>query len=93
LSLIKWRAFEKVTVGKTKDGEIKEVVRLETKLTSLREFMLFAAPKIRKFVMQNFVAQWQDAYFLLSKKKLEPNEILSLIDFAKNYFFKHHNEI
>jgi hypothetical protein len=46
LSLVKWRAFEKVIAGKTKDGEIKEVVHLETKLISPRKFMLFAAPKI-----------------------------------------------
>ncbi len=47
LSLVEWGTFEKVTIGKTKDGGIKEVVCLETKLiTSLRKFLLFPTLKI-----------------------------------------------
>jgi len=43
--------------------------------------------------MHNFVVQWQDVQFRLCKEKLELDEVFSLIDFAKNYFFKHQNEI
>lgn len=94
LSLVEWGTFEKVTIGKMKDGGIKEVVYLETKfITSLREFLLFPTLKIWEFVMHNFVVQWQDTHFRLCNETLELDEVLSLIDFAKNYSFKHQNEI
>jgi hypothetical protein len=43
--------------------------------------------------MHNFVAQWQEDQFKLCKKKLEEDEVLSLINFAENYSFKHQNEV
>jgi hypothetical protein len=30
---------------------------------------------------------------IVQKEKLEPDEVLSLIDFAKKYSFKHQNEV
>jgi hypothetical protein len=57
-SLVKQRAFKKILTGKTKEGEVKEVVRLENKLTRPKELLFYAALKIQKFVMHNFVAQW-----------------------------------
>jgi hypothetical protein len=65
-SLVEWRAFEKISFGKIKEGEVKEVFRLENKLTKPREFLFYATPKIQKFVMHNFVAQWQDYQFRLT---------------------------
>jgi hypothetical protein len=41
-SLVEW----KVLVGKTKEGEVKEVVCLENKLTRPREFLFYATPNI-----------------------------------------------
>jgi len=45
-SLIKWKAFEKVSTRKIKEGEPKEVVCLKPKLTSSLEFILYVVPKI-----------------------------------------------
>ena len=68
LALVAWRRFEKVLAGKTKKGEDKFVTRLERKMSSPREFLIYAAPKIQKFIMHNFVAQWQDRQFRLVRK-------------------------
>jgi hypothetical protein len=54
------KAFEKVLTRKTKQGELKEKVHLEAKLISPWDFILYVAPKIKKFVKHNFVAQWHD---------------------------------
>lgn len=88
-SLVEWKAW----VGETKEGELKEVVCLENKLTRPREFLFYVIPKIHKFFMHNFVAQWQEYQFKLCKKKLEEDEVWSLINFAENYSFKHQNEV
>jgi hypothetical protein len=70
-----------------KKGDDKEVVRLKNKLTRLKEFLFYVTSKIQKFVMHNFVAQWQEYQYKLCKKKLEEDEILSSINFVENYSF------
>jgi hypothetical protein len=66
---------------------------LETKLTSPREFLAYVTPKFTKFVLHNHVAKWQDIAYKVSIEKLKVGEILSLIDFVKNYSFKEQNEV
>ena len=92
-TLVAWRRFQKVPAGKTKKGEDKVVTRLERIMSSPREFLIYAAPKIQKFIMHNFVAQWQDRQFKISKENLKEDEIMSLIDFSENYSFKSQNEV
>ena len=53
-ALVAWRRFAKVLAGKTKKGEDQFVTRLES---------FYAAPKIQKFIMHNFVALSQDRQF------------------------------
>jgi len=50
-------------------------------------------PKLKEFVLHNFIAQWQEKEYKCSLSMFKNNECLSLIDFAKNYFFKGQNEI
>ena len=90
---VAWRCFEKVITGKTRDGKTKEVIRLENKLTSPRQFLQYAAPKLKEFVMHNFVASWQDKEYKWCLQNIREGEMVSLIDFAENYSFKGQNEI
>jgi hypothetical protein len=88
-----WRRFEKAVAGKTKTGETKMVLRLEYKTTKPRAFLAWAVPRIKQFVMHQFVARWQDSQYKTCAANLRPGEVMSLIDFAENYSFKGQNEI
>lgn len=61
--LVSWCRFEKMAAGKTKFGEQREVTRLEYKVTSPRQFLAYAKPRILEFVLHNFVAQWQNKMY------------------------------
>ena len=58
--LVSWQQFEKVILGQTWDGKRKEVIKLEPKLTMSKEIILYAKPKLREFVVYNFIAWWQE---------------------------------
>lgn len=89
-----WRRFEMVSARtNTKKGDPKKVIRLEYKVTTPREFLLYSEPKIKQFVWHQFVARWQDSQFKNSVQDLKQGEILSLIDFAENYSYKGQSEI
>lgn len=68
-NVVEWWKFEKVLVGKTRNGEQKEVTRLETKVTSPKMFLTYVAPKFTKFVMHDQVAKWQDVAYRVSLEK------------------------
>ncbi len=55
-NFVEWHKFEKVLAGQIRSGEQKEVTRLETKLTSSREFLTYVAPKFEKLCC---VIMWQ----------------------------------
>ena len=92
-TLVLWRKFEKVATGKTREGEPKEVIRLQQQLTTLREFLVYAASEIAEFVLHNHTTLWQDKQFKKSIDGLRLGEVMLLIDFAENYSFKMQNEV
>ena len=79
--------------SKTRKGDPKQVIRLEYKVTIPRDFLIYAAPKMKQFVWHQFVACWQDCQFKNSVQNLKQGEMLSLVDFAQNYSYKGQNEI
>jgi hypothetical protein len=92
--LFEWRRFEMVFTGvKTKAGAPKKVVRLEYKHTTARAFLDYASTTIPAFIKHQHNARWQDAQFKESLAKLQPGEIMSLIDYAENYSFKGQDEV
>jgi hypothetical protein len=91
--IVSWRRFEKVRAGFTKKGEPKFAIRLEYRETSSRQFLAYAVPKVREFILHNWVYNWQERQYKNSLNSLKEGEILSLIDFAENYSFKGQNEI
>jgi hypothetical protein len=86
--LVAWCCFEKVFVGQTRNGKCKEVIQLESKLTSSKEFLLYAIPKVKDFIIHNFIACWQDKEYKKCVPHLREGEMVSLVDHAKNYSFK-----
>jgi Cu2+-containing amine oxidase len=92
-NLMAWRCFKKVLVGDIRARKPKEVVHLISKLTIPRHFLEYAAPKFSNFVMHIHVVRWQDLQYRVSLEMLKEGEVLSLIDFVENYFFKHQDEI
>jgi hypothetical protein len=88
-----WRRFEKVRAGFTKQGEPKFTICLEYNETNPRQFLAYAAPKVRQFLLHNHVYKWQEKQYKNSLNTLREGEISSLVDFAENYTFKGQNEI
>jgi hypothetical protein len=66
---------------------------LEPKLTTLKEFLLYAIPKIKEFVIHNFVAKWQDKEFKKCVLSLKERKMVSLVDYVEKYTFKSQNEV
>lgn len=59
--LMAWRRFKKVNVeSSTKD---KQIIWFEHKLTESIKFLDFVAPKMKEFVLHQFIVQWQDLQF------------------------------
>jgi hypothetical protein len=57
------------------------------------EFFTFLKLKLIEFVIHNFEAKWQDAQFKSYLDNLTNDQIVTVIDFDENYFFKEQNEI
>ena len=89
-TLVAWKRFEKVLVRKTKHGEDKFVTTLERKMPSPRIMQL---PKFRNLSCIIFWRNGMIENSRLVKEKLKEDEIISLIDFSKNYSFKTQNEV
>jgi len=68
-NIVEWWKFEKVLVGKTRNGEQKEVTRWETKVISPKMFVAYATPKFIYYVMHDQVAKWQDVVYTSQEMK------------------------
>jgi hypothetical protein len=62
-NVVEWWKFEKVLARKTKNGEQKEVTRLETNVTSPKMFLTYVAPRFTKSMMHDQVPKWQDVAY------------------------------
>jgi len=91
--VVPWRRFEKVRVGVTKQGEPKFAIWLQYRETLARQFLAYAAPKVRQFLLHNHVYKWQERQYKNCLSTLKEGEVLSLVAFSENYTFKAQNEI
>ncbi len=80
-------------VGHSDDGGDQHAIRLVFKMTLPFEFFAFLKLKLIEFVIHNFEAKWQDAQFKSCLDNLTNDQIVTVIDFDENYFFKEQNEI
>lgn len=88
-----WKRFENVYVGQSDDGGDRHVTWLQCKMTPPYEFVAYIKPKLTKFVVHNFKAKWQDVEFKSCLDNLTKDQIVIIINFANNYFFKEQNKI
>jgi hypothetical protein len=52
------------------------------------EFAKFLKLKLAKFIVHDFETKWQDAQFKLCLDNLTKDQIIAVIDFSENYYFK-----
>jgi hypothetical protein len=69
------------------------VNRLEYKSTNTYTFLQYAMLKVKQFILHQHVACWQDNEFKACLADFGTNQVISLIDFAKNYSFKGQDQI
>jgi hypothetical protein len=53
----------------------------------------FIKPTLQKFIRHNYIARWQDAQAGLAMSSLQEGDLLSHLDFAKNYTFQVQDEV
>jgi hypothetical protein len=92
-SLVSWRRFENVSVGNTRVGEPKTVIRLMHKETSPSTLLEYMQPLLEKYLLHNFIARWQHQMYKNCLARQRPETLISVIDFAENYSFQEQNEI
>lgn len=58
MTIISWRQFEKVLMGRLDDGKDQHALCLENKQTPPHVMTAFFKPKLKEFVVHNFEAKW-----------------------------------
>ena len=93
-ALVKWKRFENVEVGINLDsGDPKFIVQEAYKETLPFELVNFFKPILQKFICHNYIAKWQDTQARLALSSLREGDLLSYLDFAKNYTFQVQDEV
>lgn len=78
---------------KARNGKVLKKLSLVYKKTILDEMLDYLKLKLRHFVKHNFVVQWEDKQFKAYLKSFPKDNIVSVVDFTENYFFKIQNEV
>jgi hypothetical protein len=90
---ILWRWFEKVWVGRSNDEKDCHALRFNCKQTFFHNLIMFLKPRLAKFVVHNFEAKWQDNMFKKCSENLTIDQLLSIVNYVKNYSFRWQNKI
>ncbi len=59
-AMLQWKCFQKVLARNIKVGKPKIVIHLQHMHIQSFEFLSFMGPKLKQFVLHNFLANWQD---------------------------------
>jgi hypothetical protein len=92
VAFMQWQQYVMIVVGKDKVGNKSKRLKLEYMETIPNIFINYFKPKLVAFIEHNFFARWQDIQFK-SLLATIPKDVVSIIDFAKNYGFKVQNEV
>jgi hypothetical protein len=79
--------------GKTRAGEDNKVLRLQYKETWAKVFLDYLRPKLKRFVLHNYVSKFQEEQYNICLDTYPPAFILSIKDFAENYSLQDFNEV
>jgi hypothetical protein len=88
-----WKCYEKVIHGKTKACLDNMVLWLQYKETTTIKFLAYLRPKLPKFIIHNYVAQWQDEQYRVCLESFPHEFVLYVVDFVENYTFHDFDEI
>jgi len=66
-------------------------LRLQYKETTTREFLDYLRPKLKFFVMHNYVSKFQEEQYNVRLDTFSPASILLAMDFTNNYSFQDYN--
>jgi Trm5-related predicted tRNA methylase len=91
--LVTWHKISYITVGKTNEVQNKKVSRVEYCETKPRKVIEYLKPKLKNFVVHNFMSKWQKKEIKKYLPNLPPNTMVYCINFSENYVFKVQNEI
>ena len=91
--MVKWKSIGYKTVGTTEEGNPRKASMLEYRETVPRELIEYLKPKLRAFVLHNYIASWQDYQFREMFGSVPPSTLISCVDFSENYTLKVQNEI
>jgi len=91
-TLVEWKRFSLESTVSKKRKLLKKLTLIH-KLTSPTELIEYFKPKLQFFVQHNFVARWQDQKFKNCLRSFPQDNIVSIVDFAKNYTFEIQNEV
>ena len=91
--LVKWKSIGYKVVGTTADGNPKKVVTMEYRESPPRELIAYLKSKLQAFVLQNYIATWQDFQFRELFGSVPADTLISCVDFFENYTLKVQNEI
>jgi hypothetical protein len=82
---MQWKCYELMVHGKTRVGKDNKVLQLRYKETTTKMFLDYLRPKLKRFVLHNYVFKFQEEQYNICLNTFPPTFILSIMDFAKNY--------
>ena len=86
--LIKWKRTGYETIGVGEDGKRKKAIKIQYCETKPSELIDYLKPKLREFIVHNFLASWQDVQFKELFTSIPYGTLISCIDFSQNYSMK-----
>jgi hypothetical protein len=90
---MQWKCYELVVHGKTQVGKDNKIVQLQYKETATKLFLDYLRPKLKRFVIHNYVSKFQEEQYNICLNAFPPISILSIMDFAENYSLQDFNEV
>lgn len=91
--LVKWRCYQKVITGFTKKEKLYFMLHLQYKQTTANNFLNCMQPRIKQFIIHNFISKWQEEQHWICLATIPSASIVLVIDFVENYSFIEFNEI
>jgi hypothetical protein len=90
---MQWKCYELVVHGKTRAEKYNKILQLQYNETTIKVLFDYLRPKLKRFVLHNYVFKFQKEQYNICLNTFPPNSILSIVDFAENYSLQDFNEV
>lgn len=90
--LVKWKSIGSEIVGYSEEGLPKKAPCVQHRETKPIELFEYLEPRLKSFVVHNYIATWQDYQFKELFSSLSKDTVISCVDFSENYSMKVQNE-